>query len=98
MGQTTEMITQDTDFFFKVSKGIQQQCFILLKMLIIHDVTLTLVIFSKTSSFYELELTQLYCKDDRDTSLSSSYVNMIGPLAKSCHSFKFVQNRSKIFW
>ena len=39
-----------------------------------------------------------YCKDDRDASLSSSYVNVIGPLARNCHSFKFVQNRSKIFW
>ena len=43
-------------------------------------------------------LFRTYCKDDRDASLSSSYVNMIGPLAKNCHSFKFVQNRSKIFW
>ena len=31
-----------------------------LNMLIIHDVTLTLVIFSETSSFYELKLTRLY--------------------------------------
>ena len=29
-------------------------------MLIIHDVTLTLVILSETSSFYELKLTRLY--------------------------------------
>ena len=39
-----------------------------------------------------------YCPVDRDALLSSSYVNMIGPLAKNCHSFKFVQNRSEIFW
>ena len=39
-----------------------------------------------------------YCNDDRDASLSSSYVNIIGTLAKNRHSFKFVQNRSKIFW
>ena len=28
----------------------------------------------------------------------SSYVNMIGSLAKERHRFKFVQNRSKVFW
>ena len=39
-----------------------------------------------------------YCMDDRDASLSSSYVNMIGTLAKNRHSFKYIQNRSKIFW
>ena len=40
----------------------------------------------------------IYCPVDRDASLSSSYVNMIGSLAKNHHSFKFVQNRSKIYW
>ena len=43
-------------------------------------------------------MTFIYCKYDRDSAFSSSYVNMIGPLAKNRHSFKFVQNRSKIFW
>ena len=28
----------------------------------------------------------------------SSYVNMIGSVAKERHRFKFVQNRSKVFW
>ena len=39
-----------------------------------------------------------YCKDDLYSTFSSLYVNMIGLFAKNCHSFKFVQNRSKIFW
>ena len=44
------------------------------------------------------ELQFLYCKDDRDSAFSSSYVNMIGLLAKKLHSFKFIQNCSKILW
>ena len=66
-----------------------------------HDINLFSPFFLEWGYWFkELYLMQsdTYCKDNQDASLSLSYINMIGPLAKNRHSFKFVQNRSKIFW